>query len=84
MIVLDTNVLSALMRAEPDEIVVTWLDAQMAQSVWITSITLFEARFGLASLPEGARRRQLTGLFDDLPGMVINPWAGQDSAETAS
>ena len=66
MIILDTNVLSALMRAEPDATVVSWLDGQVAESIWITSITLFEARFGLALLPEGTHRRQLTALFDEL------------------
>lgn len=66
MIILDTNVLSALMRSQPDAAVVSWLDAQVAESIWITSITLFEARFGLALLPEGARRQQLTARFDEL------------------
>lgn len=66
MIILDTNVLSALMRSEPDAVVVNWLDEQVAESIWITSITLFEARFGLALLPEGSRRQQLTARFDDL------------------
>jgi toxin FitB len=66
VIILDTNVLSALMRTEPDVAVVTWLDDQVAESVWITSITLFEARFGLALLPEGGRRQQLTARFNEL------------------
>ena len=66
MIILDTNVLSALMRSEPDTAVVSWLDEQVAESIWITSITLFEARFGLALLPEGAHRQQLKARFDDL------------------
>jgi predicted nucleic acid-binding protein len=66
VIILDTNVLSALMRAEPDATVVSWMDGQVAESIWITSITLFEARFGLALLPEGTHRRQLTALFDEL------------------
>jgi len=44
MIILDTNVLAALMRTVPEVSVVTWLDRQPAESVWITSITLFEAR----------------------------------------
>jgi len=40
MIVIDTNVLSALMRAVPERPVVEWLDRQAAESIWITSITL--------------------------------------------
>lgn len=42
--ILDTNVLSALMHTQPEPQVVAWLDQQPAESVWITSITLFEAR----------------------------------------
>ena len=59
MIILDTNVLSALMRTAPDPAVVAWLDRQPADSVWITSITVFEAHFGVALLPAGRRRRML-------------------------
>jgi hypothetical protein len=66
MIVLDTNVLSALMREPPEASVVAWLDDQPAESVWITSITLFEARLGLALLPGGRRRRALETAFDRL------------------
>ena len=50
MIILDTNVLSALMRTKPDAEVTAWLDQQPAQSVWITAITMFEARFGIAHM----------------------------------
>ncbi len=42
MFILDTNVLSALMRSEPDASVLDWLDAQPAESVWTTTITVFE------------------------------------------
>jgi len=66
MIILDTNVLGALMRAVPDAAVLEWLDRQPADSVWITSITLFETRFGLALLPAGRRRQVLEAAFDDL------------------
>jgi toxin FitB len=64
VIVLDTNVLSALMRTNPDDVVVEWLDRQPADSVWLTSITVFEARFGLALLPKGRRRSGLERAFD--------------------
>ena len=66
MIVLDTNVLSALMRTVPDAAVTEWLDRQPAESVWITSITLFETRFGLELLPAGRRRQALESAFNDL------------------
>lgn len=66
MIILDTNVLSALMRKAPEAPVVAWLDRQPAESVWITSVTLFEARLGLALLPKGRRRQALETAFAQL------------------
>ena len=77
MIILDTNVLSALMWTAPDPPVVNWLDRQPAESVWITSITVFEARLGLALLPQGRRRRALEAAFarlleDDLENRVLD------------
>ena len=77
MIILDTNVLSALMRTAPEAAVVAWLDRQPAQSVWMTSITLFEARLGLALLPSGRRRQTLEAAFarlliEDLENRVLD------------
>ena len=77
MIILDTNVLSALMRTLPEARVVAWLDRQPAESVWITSITLFEARLGLALLPTGRRRQTLEAAFarllkEDLENRVLD------------
>ena len=59
MIVLDTNVLSALMLDPVDEAVVAWLDHQPRISIWTTSITLFELRYGIEALPAGRRRSRL-------------------------
>ena len=92
MIILDTNVLSALMRTRPDAVVVEWLDRQPADSIWVTSITVFEARFGLALLPRGRRRNSLERAFDrvlteDLSSRVLSldemaaATAGQLAAE---
>lgn len=77
MIILDTNVLSALMRSAPDLAVVAWLDRQAPESLWITSITVFEARFGLALLASGRRRRALERSFallveEDLENRVLD------------
>jgi hypothetical protein len=77
VIVLDTNVLSALMRTNPEAAVVAWLDRQPADSVWLSSITVFETRFGLALLPKGRRRSALEGAFDrvlaeDLANRVLD------------
>jgi predicted nucleic acid-binding protein len=66
VIILDTNVLSALMRQAPEMPVVHWLDRQHADSVWITSITLFEVRLGLTLLPKGKRRQALEAAFTRL------------------
>ena len=77
MIILDTNVLSALMHDTPDITVASWLDSQPAESTWITSITLFEARFGIALLAKGRRRDALERALDmfldaDLEGRVLD------------
>jgi hypothetical protein len=66
VIILDTNVLSALMRIAPEAKIVRWLDQQPAESIWITAITLFETRLGLALLPKGRRRQLLELAFDRL------------------
>jgi len=66
MIILDTNVLSALMQVAPDNAVVNWLDRQPAESIWITSVTLFEAHLGIALLARGKRQRALAAAFDQL------------------
>jgi toxin FitB len=66
MIILDTNVLSALMRHIPEPKVVAWLDQQPHTSVWITSITVLEVRFGLQIMPSGKKRSLLTQGFEAL------------------
>jgi len=63
VILLDTNVLSALMRHEPEQTVIRWLDALPPESVWTTSITVFEVRLGLEILARGRRRRRLEEAF---------------------
>jgi predicted nucleic acid-binding protein len=66
VIVLDTNVLSALMRTEPEAAVLGWLDRQAPDAIWITAVTVFEVRMGLALLPAGRRRRALETAFERL------------------
>lgn len=66
MIILDTNVLSALMQQQPDPVVVNWLDAQAAEAIWISSITLFEARYGLALMPQSQRKTLMQQRFEQL------------------
>ena len=64
MIILDTNVMSALMRHTPDKNVISWLDMQPRTSIWTTSVTVFEVQFGLQIMPEGKRRSSLTRAFE--------------------
>ena len=66
MIILDTNVLSELMRERPDQRVVTWLDRQPRASVWITSVTVLEVESGLEILAAGRRRSLLLKAFETL------------------
>jgi len=88
MIVLDTNVLSALMRREVDQTVVTWLDLQPSESVWTTAVTVFEIRFGLELLAPSRRKRQLGDAFsravdEDFQGRIL-PFDHEAALEAAS
>ena len=76
MILLDTNVISAFIRPEPDHAVMTWLDTQPAESMWTTSISVYELRFGVEILAFGRRRNALEealtkALDEDFDGRVI-------------
>lgn len=91
MIVLDTNVLSALMRHEADPAAVAWLDLQPSESIWTTAVTVFEIRFGLELLGPGRRRRQLEDAFsraldEDLQGRILafDHEAAQEAASRAA
>lgn len=71
MIILDTDVVSALMRPTPEAIVVDWLDSQPAESIWLSSISIFEIRLGIACLDDGKRRTALETAFARLHNVVI-------------
>jgi predicted nucleic acid-binding protein len=76
VILLDTNVLSALMRRAPDPAVITWLDSQAAESIWTTTITTFEILFGIGILTDGRKKRDLSAAFikamdEDLEGRLL-------------
>ena len=64
MILLDTNVISELMRAEPAEIVLDWFGQHDATDLFISAITEAELRTGVAILPEGQRRNRLQQAID--------------------
>lgn len=59
MILLDTNVLSELMRQVPNPSVVSWLDGHPSDAIWISAITRAEIELGIALLPEGRRKKVL-------------------------
>jgi predicted nucleic acid-binding protein len=66
VIILDTNVVSELMRATPATNVVAWVHKQPAAEVCTTSVTLAELRYGIARLPAGRRRDLLRAAADDV------------------
>jgi hypothetical protein len=68
MILLDTNILSELMRPAPEAAVEQWLADQPAASVFISAITEAELRYGLALLPPGKRRSALAAGIEDMLG----------------
>lgn len=59
MIILDTNVLSEPLRLRPDPKVFAWLDAQNAETLYISAISYAELRIGVLKMPAGKRRESL-------------------------
>jgi toxin FitB len=80
MIVLDTNVLSALMKAAPDPTAVNWLDRQPRSSIWITSITLLEIDFGIRILASGKKRTALWRSFEAVLELIEHRIVAFDAA----
>lgn len=83
MIILDTNVLSALMSRHPDRRVIDWLDRQPRTSVWTTSVTILEIRFGLQMMPLGKRRTALMRAFEILLAEKIEQRIASFDADAA-
>ncbi len=74
--VLDTNVVSELMRPRPEPLVLAWIDAQVPSELWLTSVVAAELMYGVARLPDGTRQRQLavalaTVLEQDFAGRIV-------------
>ena len=69
MIVLDANVVSEAMKAHVAPQVRAWLDAQAAETLYLTSVTLAEVRFGVMIMPSGRRKDALTRGFDSVFGL---------------
>jgi hypothetical protein len=66
MILLDTNVLSELMRIAPNQTVLSWIDEQTATDLFICAVTKAEIELGIALLPEGKRKDNLSVAAHDL------------------
>ena len=64
MILLDTNVVSEVMKARPAEAVVTWLNGQESGKLYVSAITIGEIAYGLRILPDGKRRLGLLERFE--------------------
>lgn len=65
MIVLDTNVVSQAMSSSPSQTVLTWLNEQESELLYLTTITLAEIGYGLRILPAGRRRNLLEERFSE-------------------
>lgn len=71
MILLDTNVVSETMKPAPNPMVQRWLDEQAAETLYLSSVTIAEAMFGIRTIPDGKRKQRLAealevwiGLFE--------------------
>ena len=75
MILLDTNVLSELMKPAPEASVVRWVDDQLVDTLYISAITRAEVELGIALLPEGRRKQQIADaaqqMFVQLSGRCL-------------
>jgi predicted nucleic acid-binding protein len=69
MIVLDTNVVSEAMKPEPHPAVRAWLNNQVAETLYLSSVTLAELLFGIRALPAGKRKAMLAQALDGLMGL---------------
>jgi predicted nucleic acid-binding protein len=64
MIVLDTNVVSELMRQRPEVAVTDWINRQPPEAIWTTTISVFEVFFGIELHPDGKRQQALRSAFE--------------------
>ena len=66
MILLDTNVVSEAIKPDSHPSVRAWLDAQVAETLFLSSVTVAELLFGIGVLPEGRRKTLLAARIDSL------------------
>ncbi len=66
MIIIDTNVISEVMRPQPNAMVMQWLEKQNINDLYITSISMAEIYFGLYRMPNGKRKNGLLTQFEQI------------------
>nr|WP_280890336.1 PIN domain-containing protein [Jiella mangrovi] len=81
---LDTNVLSEAMKPNPDSNVLAWLNQQSPSTLWLTTITVAELRFGVAKLPEGKRHAALENLVESYIALFFGRIASFDMPATVA
>jgi predicted nucleic acid-binding protein len=74
MILLDTNLVSEPWKPKPDPHVLAWIDAQSAETLYLSAITVAELRFGIAAMPAGKRRNVL---YERLEGDLLPVFVGR-------
>ena len=84
MILIDSNVLSELMRPAPSHAVVAWMNAQTEEQLWTSAITIFEIEYGIELIDDGARRLRLRSIFESIINQDIGGRILQFDAESAS
>lgn len=84
MIVLDTNVVSEVVRPEPNAAVVAWLNQQPAHALYLSAITIAEVNFGLESMPDGKRRQSLALRYGEVFARFLNAPLPFDTAAAAA
>ena len=65
MILLDTNVISEPLTLRPDPAVVSWIDEQVIETLYLSTISVTEMRYGIVVLPEGKKRDSLRVSLDE-------------------
>lgn len=73
MILVDTNVVSEMMRPQPSPRVAAWLDAQLAETLFLSAVSLAELRAGIAVMPDGRRKQALQRGLDDQAVVLFGP-----------
>ena len=71
MILLDTHVVSEVMKVSPSASVLRWLDDQSSSAVYVSAVTVGEIEYGLRILPDGRRRLQLKERFEQFIALAF-------------